>query len=173
MCPLAIDKYYIYLLWELILPFTLNFYCITPLYRMYQSLVILKCYIFMLYPYCTTFIYSIALFVLFVFYAQHLRTLWFGATEINKLWLSRAHLKATRILMWTNAHHLGHVLKDNITITDTNIHIEPMSIRLITLFITDDIVSPNRYLWKANFVTTPSWRQDSWIKCLINSFRQH
>ena len=52
---------------------------ITSLYQLCQSLVIIECYILMLYHNCIILIYFIALYVLFVFYVQHWRTLRFGA----------------------------------------------------------------------------------------------
>ena len=52
---------------------------ITSLYQLCQSLVIIKCYILMLYHNCLTLTYFIALYVLFVFYVQRWRTLRFGA----------------------------------------------------------------------------------------------
>ena len=60
---------------------------ITSLYQLCQSLVIIECYILMLYHSCLTLTYFIALYVLFVFYVQRWRTLRFGAIQINKLLL--------------------------------------------------------------------------------------
>ena len=56
---------------------------ITSLYQLCQSLAMIECYISILYHNCITLIYFIALHVLFVFYVQRWRTLWFGAIKIN------------------------------------------------------------------------------------------
>ena len=68
---------FIYFTSDLILSFTF-FYIITSLYQLCQSQVIIECYIIILYDDCITLIYLIALYVLFVFYVQHRRTLWFN-----------------------------------------------------------------------------------------------
>ena len=52
---------------------------ITSLYQLFQSLVMIECYILILYHNCITLIYFIALHVSFVFYVQRWRTLRFGA----------------------------------------------------------------------------------------------
>ena len=52
---------------------------VTSLYQLCQSLVIIECYILMLYHDCLSLIYFIALCVLRVFYVQRCRTLWFSA----------------------------------------------------------------------------------------------
>ena len=59
----------------------IDLYFITSLYQMCQSLVMIECYILMLYHNCITLIYMylIALYDLFVFYVQRRRTLRFGA----------------------------------------------------------------------------------------------
>ena len=63
---------------DLILLFTLNFYFITSLHQLSQLQVIIECCILMLYHDCISLIYSIALYVSFVFHEQRWRTLWFG-----------------------------------------------------------------------------------------------